>query len=134
MKSNDSRLVEIADINYGIDFAFEKEHNYSKTGYVCEYVPGSVRIFEDFGTTHNHEKLLTNESFKKLIKDTENKTGFKFKECDGGYGAQLDDDRFNFIFNDEIRVIVRFDMGDGRTAVYDIDLDNMKLSEDYRVY
>lgn len=25
-------------------------------------------------------------------------------------------------------------MGDGRTAVYDIDLDNMKLSEDYRVY
>ena len=75
-----------------------------------------------------------NESFKKLINDTENKTGFKFKECGGGYGSQLDEDRFNFIFNDEIRVFVRFDMGDGKTAVYNIDLDNMQLSEDYSVY
>lgn len=55
-------------------------------------------------------------------------------ECDGGYGDQLDDNYFDFIFNDKIYVIVRFDMGDGRTAVYDIDLDNMKLSKEYRVY
>lgn len=134
MKSNDCRLVEIADSNYGIDFTFEKEHKYFKTRYVCEYVPSSVRIFEDFGVTHNHDKLLMDDSFKKLIKDTENKTGFTFKECDGGYGFELDEDRFNFIFNDEIRIIVRFNMGDSKTAVYDVDLNNMELSEDYRVY
>ena len=134
MKSNDSRLVEITDSSYGIDFTFEKEHKYFKTRYVCEYVPDSPRIFEDFAVTHSHDKLLMNESFKKLIKDTENKTGFKFKECGGGYGSQLDEDRFNFIFNDEIRVFVCFDMGDGKTAVYNIDLDNMQLSEDYSVY
>ena len=27
-----------------------------------------------------------------------------------------------------------FDMGDGKAAVYDVDLDKMELSEDYRVY
>ncbi|WP_458455212.1 hypothetical protein [Methanobrevibacter sp.] len=134
MKSNDCRLVEIKDSNYGIDFIFEKEHKYFKTRYICEYVPGSVRVFEDFGVIHNHDKLLMNESFKKLIKDTENKTGFVFKEYDGGYGSQLDDNRFDFIFNDEIHVIARFDMGDGEIAVYDVDLDNMEFSEDYRVY
>lgn len=123
-----------SDSNYGIDFIFEKEHKYFKTKYICEYVPGSVRVFEDFGTTHTHDNLLKNESFKKLIKYTENKTEFTFKECDGGYGSQLDDNGFDFIFNDKIRVTVRFDMGDGKTAVYDIDLDNMDLSEEYRIY
>ena len=27
-----------------------------------------------------------------------------------------------------------FDMGDGKAVVYDVDLDKMELSEDYRVY
>ena len=130
MKSNDCRLVEIRNSNYGIDFIFEKEHKYFKTRYICEYVPGGARVFEDFGVTHNHDKLLADESFKKLIKDTENRTGFKFKKCDGGYGSQLDDNRFNFIFNDRIHVIACFDMGFGETIVYDVDLDNVKLIND----
>lgn len=134
MKSNDSRLVEVRPRNYGFDFIFEKNHEYFKTRYICEYVSGSVRFFEDFTSEHSHDNLLNNESFQKLIKETENKTGFTFMECDGGYGDQLDDNYFDFIFNDKIDVIVRFDMGDGRTAVYDIDLDNMKLSKEYRVY
>jgi len=130
MKSNDCRLIEIKDSNYGIDFIFEKEHKYFKTRYVWEYVPGSARVFEDFGVTHNHDKLLADKSFKKLIKDTEKRTGFKFKECDGGYGSQLDDNRFDFIFNDRIHVIARFDRGFGETVVYDVDLDNMELIND----
>ena len=130
MKSNDSRLIEIKNSNYGIDFIFEKEHKYFKTRYVCEYVPGSVRVFEDFKVTHNHDRLLSDKSFKKLIKDTEKRTGFKFKGCDGGYGSQLDDNRFDFIFNDRIHVIARFDMGFGETVVYDVDLDNMELIND----
>ena len=55
-------------------------------------------------------------------------------ECDGGYGARLDKYRFDFIFTDDIYVIARFDMGNGHTAVYDVDLDNLKLSKDYRKY
>lgn len=135
MKSNDCKLVEIKDSNYEINFIFEKEHKYFKTRYICEYVLGSVRVFEDFGVTHNHDKLLSDKSFKKLIKDTEKRTGFKFKDCDGGYGSQLDDNRFDFIFNDKIHVIARFDMGFGETVVYDVDLDNMELiNEDEDLY
>ena len=57
-----------------------------------------------------------------------------FRECDGGYGARLDKNRFDFIFTDDIYVIARFDMGNGHTAAYDVDLDNLKLSKDYRKY
>lgn len=137
MKSNDCRLVRIEEgINWTTDFIFEKEHKYFKTTYACEYNPNyyGPLIFEEFGTTHNYDKLLADESFKKLIKDTENRTGFLFKECSGGFGYQLDDDGYDFIFNDEISVTAVFDVGDGKTAVYDVDLDNMKLSDDYRMY
>lgn len=137
MKSNNCRLVRIEDgMNWTTNFIFEKEHRYFKTTYTCEYNPNycGPLIFEEFGVTHNHDKLLADESFKKLINDTENRTGFTFKECSGGFGSQLDDDRFDFVFNDKIKVIVRFDTGDGKIAVFDLDLDNMKLSNDYRVY
>ena len=33
-----------------------------------------------------------------------------------------------------IDLTVRFDMGDGKIAVYDLDLDSMKLGEEFRVY
>ena len=137
MKSNDCRLVKIdSRIASDIDFIFEKEHKYFKTTYVCNYIPqySWPRIFEDFISYHNHDKLLADESFKKLIRDTEKKTGFKFRKCSGGFGDQFDDDGYNFVFNDKIYLTVDFDMGDGRLAVFDIDLDNMKLSDDYRVY
>ena len=135
MKSNDSRIVKI-DGGFGpLDFIFEKEHKYFKTIYRCFYIPDAgPRIFEDLEVTHDHEKLLKTDSFKKLIKDTENKTGFTFRNCDGGYGSELDSNRFDFIFNDKIDVIVRFDMGNNQIAVYDIDLNNMQLSKEYRVY
>ena len=137
MKSNDCRLIGIKDgLDWNLDFIFEKEHKYFKTTYACAYNPNyyGPLIFEDFAVTHNYDDLLADESFKKLIRDTENRTGFTFKECAGGFGYQLDDDRFDFIFNDEINVTVCFDMGDGNVAIYDIDLDSMELSEEYRVY
>ena len=134
MKSNDSRLVGIEDTSYGIDFTFEKEHRYFRTEYICEYVAGSARIFEEFAVRNDYSNLLSDESFKRLIQDTEKKTGFTFKECRGGYGSQLDDNGFDFIFNDEIRVKVLFDMGNGRTAAYDIDLDSMEFIGEYSVW
>ncbi len=134
MKSNGCKIVGIESTGHGYDFIFEKEHKYFKTRYICEYVYDTVRIFEDFGIEHDYENLLADESFKKLIRDTEKRTGFTFMECDGGYGSDLDRNGFDFVFNDEIYVIARFDMGDGRTAVYKIDLDNMRLSDEYDVY
>lgn len=137
MKSNDCRLVRIEPgIGSDTDFVFEKETKYLKTTYVCNYMPqySWPRIFEDFYSFHNHDGLLADESFQKLIRDTEFKTGFRFKECCGGFGDQFDDDGYNFIFNDLLYLTVDFVMGDGRLAVYDIDLDRMKLSDEYRVY
>ena len=137
MKSNGSRLVKInRGISGDFDFIFEKENKYIKTTYTCEYlkyrIPG--RIFEDFSTTHNHDRLLEDKSFQKLVMDVEDKTGFRFKECLGGYGYDLDEDHYNFIFTDEIKISVDFEMPDGRIASYGLDLDNMSLSRDYVVY
>ena len=137
IKSNGSRLVEIRRGIYGnFDFVFVKEHRYFKTTYTCEYLKNRAggRVFEDFSSFHNHDRLVEDKAFQKLICDTEEKTGFKFKECSGGYGYDFDEDHYNFIFTDKISVTARFDMPDGRTAVYDIDLDNMKLSDDYMIY
>ena len=133
-ESNGCRLVDVSPSSYGLDFTFEKQHRYFTTRYVCEYVPGSVRFFEDFGSCHYHDRLLEDERFKKLISESEKRTGFKFMECSGGYGAELDENHIDFIFNDEISVFVRFDIGDSRTAVYKLDLNNMKLSDEYDIY
>ena len=39
-----------------------------------------------------------------------------------------------FTFTDEIKITVRFDMGDGRTAAYDLDLKNMKFEKEYMIF
>lgn len=137
MESNDSRLVGIEEIDFmNVDFIFEKEHEYFKTTYRCLFCQENhdFRIFEDFESIHDHTKLLNNETFQKSIKDTEYRTGFKFKECDGGYGERLDDNRFDFVFTDDIYVFARFNMPNGNIAVFDIDLDSLKLSRDYSEY
>ncbi|SDA57718.1 hypothetical protein [Methanobrevibacter millerae] len=135
MKSNDSRIVEISGGFEELYFIFEKEHKYFKTIYRCIYAPyASGRIFDDVEVTHDHEKLHAAESFKKLVKDTEMKTGFTYRNSDGGYDIALDDNRYDFVFTDKIRVYVRFDTGDGGLAVYDLDVDNMKLSDEYDLY
>lgn len=137
MKSNDSRLVSIED-GRGLctDFVFEKTHRYFKTRYVCEYNPSycTTLVFDEFDVCHEYDDLYSDASFISLVKGVEKRNGFAFKECRGGFGYQLDDNGYDFIFNDEIRIGVNFDMGDGRIAVYDLDLDNMKLSDDYRIY
>lgn len=137
MKSNDSRLVSIErGLDLDIDFVFEKEHRYFTTRYECAFNPlyEGPRVFEEFAIKHNYNRLLDDRSFRKIISDRENETGFTFRGCSGGYSAQLDDNHYDFIFNDKIDLTVDFDMGDGRTAVYDIDLDRMQLSEEYRIY
>ena len=106
--------------------------NYSVLTAIEEY--HEMRIFEEFDITHDHTRLLNNKKFQESIRETEKRTGFRFKECGGGYGAELDKNKYDFIFTDEISVFARFDMGNGHTAVFDVDLDNLKLSKDYEIY
>ena len=137
MNSNGCRLAKIEEIDFmNINFVFEKEHEYFTTTYTCLFSQEyhDIRIFEDFEETHDHTRLLQNETFQRAVKETERKTGFRFIEVRGGYGSRLDRNRMDFVFTDEIYIVARFDMGNGHAAVYDIDLDKMKLSEDYRKY
>ena len=137
MESNYSVLTSIEEPDLlSVDFIFEKEHEYFKTTYTCQFNQEyhEMRIFEEFDITHDHTGLLNNKKFQASIRETEKRTGFRFRECDGGYGAELDSTRYDFIFTDEINVFARFDMGNGHTAVFDVDLDNLKLSKDYEIY
>ena len=137
MESNDSRLVKIEEPDLlSVNFIFEKEHEYFKTTYTCIFLQEyhETRIFDDYWDSNDHTKLLQNQSFQKSVKDTERRTGFRFMECRGGYGSRLDENRYDFVFTDDIYVIARFDMGNGHIAVFDVDLDNLKLSDDYREY
>lgn len=137
MRSNYSVLTSIEETDlFNVDFIFEKEHEYFKTTYAGQFNQEyhEMRIFEEFDITHDHTKLLNNKKFQDSIRETEKRTGFRFMECDGGYGAELDKNRYDFIFTDEIYVFARFDMGNGHTAVFDVDLDNLKLSKNYEKY
>lgn len=138
IKSNDSRLEEIRSEFDSIIFTFKKEHRYFYTEYECIFNSGYFRedrVFYDCLMSHNYDMLLKNDSFKRLIRETENKTGFTFRNCGGGYSdPDFDIVSEDFSFNSRYRVFVRFDMGENRIAVYDIDLDEMKLSDDYKVY
>ncbi|WP_407413241.1 hypothetical protein [Methanobrevibacter sp.] len=137
MESNHSVLKSIEEYDLlNVDFIFEKEHEYFKTTYTCQYNQEyhETRIFEDYGITHDHTKLLSEKAFQDSIRETEIRTGFRFRECDGGYESRLDDNRYDFLFTDEIYVFARFDMGNGHTAVFEVDLDNLKLSRDYDIY
>ncbi|WP_405306100.1 hypothetical protein [Methanobrevibacter sp.] len=137
MKSNDCQFVKIQrGLDFGIDFVFEKAHRYFRTTYVCAYNPGYMGplAFEEFDIRHTHDKLLADSRFKKSIRDMEENTGFTFRDCSGGYGAKLDYSSGGFTFNDEIDVNVNFDMGDGRIAVFKIDLENMELSREHLVF
>ena len=135
--SNGSLLVEIRKGMFSdFNFIFKKRHTYFTTTYVCEYIPNQWggRVFEDFTSHHNHERLLDEPDFQKQIKGIEEKTGYKFDECVGGYGDDFDEDHYNFIFTDKISVSARFKTPDGRDALYDIDLDNMKIIDECRIY
>lgn len=137
MKSNDCQFVKIQrGWDFGIDFVFEKDHRYFRTTYVCAYNPQYMgpRVFEEFEITHNYDKLLADSRFIRSVRNIEKNIGFTFRDCSGGYGAQLDCGSVGFTFNDKIDLKVNFDMGDGRIAVFKIDLENMELSKEHLVF
>ena len=133
MKSNGCVLVEIRDMGYlNRDFIFEKEHRYFTTTYECrfDFEYRGMRTFTEVEVKHNYDRLFAEESFQKEVKNIENKTGFKFRECVGGFN-DLRTFQVDLLYSDDITFTVRFDVGDGRIALYKIDFDTMKLCEYY---
>lgn len=138
IKSNDCMLSEISKNLDAILFTFKKEHRYFYTEYECVFIKDffrTDRVFYDYTIRSNYEKLLRNDSFKKLIKEKENQTGFTFDSCAGGYeNPDFDIVTEDFTFNSKYKIYIRFKTQDNKLAVYDIDLDSMKLSDECTIY
>ena len=76
-----------------------------------------------------HEGLLENLRFKRLIEDV----GHEFDGCQGGYETHLENSFSDITLTGEIKVKVYFNVGKNR-RVYELDLDEMRLSSDYDEY
>ena len=124
--------------DYGFDvyyFHFIQENEYVKTTHVMTYrqdeyaVYNPYQTFYDSYSEHNHDKLITNPRFKKLIEST----GLEFDGCGGGYESHLENFGEDVTLTGEINLRVRFKVG-GKIRVYDLNLEEMALSEDYSEY
>ena len=117
--------------DYGVhDFIFTRENEYIKTTDRFEYFTELEldRLFADCYTTHNYDNLINNPRFQDLIKST----GLEFMGCSGGYQVEIK--YFSeFIMVDELNLGVNFRVGSKRRH-YKLDLDRMKLSEEYFEY
>ena len=88
------------------------------------------RVFWDCYTSHNHDGLLSNPRFRQLVNDTP----YEFEDVVGGYESRYNgaDDVFELL--DEINVRVAFKVDSRTKRSYKLDLDTMKLSDDYFEY
>ena len=90
-----------------------------------------LKVFYDCECYSNHERLLQNSSFKSMIKKTEQKTGYTFIDCVGGYESLNYNTRSEELkFTNRLDLKARFRTDDGRTALYDVDLDRMELGDE----
>ena len=115
-------------------FHFIQENEYVKTTHVMTFVQDEnysspERIFYEEYSKHNHDKLLENPRFKKLIEST----GFEFSGCGGGYEACLTNPVGDVELTGEINMRVYFYVNN-KQRQYKLDLDNMRLSTEYNEY
>ena len=132
LASRDCNSLEVINHDNYRDytFVFTRENEYIKTvdefDYDAKYV-NLTRVFRECYQSHYHDKLKSNPKFRKMIE----KTGLEFLGCHGGYVTDYNtaDDRFKM--TGEISVTVSFRAG-SKKRIYDLDLDRMELSRDYR--
>ena len=115
-------------------FHFIQENEYIKSTHVMIFIRdpnyySPYHAFHDFYSRHNHDKLLLNPRFKRLIEDV----GHEFDGCQGGYETHLANSFSDITLTGRIRVKVYFNVGRNR-RVYELDLDEMRLSSDYDEY
>lgn len=94
-----------------------------------EYTHTPYKTFYEIYSKHNHDKLIANPRFKKLIESVE----LEFIGCSGGYECDLERFSADVILTGEIRIRVLFKAGN-KTRAYNLDLNEMKLCPDYREY
>ena len=123
--------------DYGFEvyyFHFIQENEYVKTTHVMTYRQDEFsyynpyKTFHDSYSEHNHDKLIANHRFKKLIEST----GFEFEGCGGGYETHLES-VYDVTLTGEIRIWVSFKVGN-KIRVYNLKLEEMKLCPDYYEY
>lgn len=113
-------------------FKFTRENEYVKTTDEFLYYPifGDLkRVFKDYYTSHNHDRLIANPRFQSLIRAT----GLEFIKCDGGYVTEYSIAHDEITMKDEIDIGVWFKAG-SKKRNYKLDLDRMELSRDYFEY
>ena len=115
------------------EFIITRENRYFRTDdkfiYLDEY-DNPRRVFEDAETYHHYENLLNDDEFKNLIR----KTGLEFERCSGGYRSTYHMYKDKFELLDGYDLWVHFILDETHSAVYELDLENMALSDDYGVY
>lgn len=123
--------------DYGFEvyyFHFIQENEYVKTTHVMTYRQDEFSDYDPYKTfyesysEHNHEKLIANPNFKKLIEST----GFEFEGCGGGYETHLES-VYDVTLTGEIRIRVSFKVGN-KIRVYNLNLKEMRLCPDYYEY
>lgn len=132
LNARDCVSLNVEDGFDGCIFTFTRENEYIRTVDEFEYYPSmsnDKRVFHECYTTHNYDNLLKSPRFQDMIE----KTGFEFIGCNGGYVTDYSMADDEFTFKDEIEVKVLFKVG-SRERSYVLDLEKMKLSEDYFEY
>lgn len=112
-------------------FTFTRENEYVKTTDEFEYdlnYMNPTSVFRECYPNHDYTRIIENPEFQKLIKSV----GLEFIGCRGGYKTEYTVCPDEFQLKDEIEIYVRFKLGSGKVRVYDLDLDRIKLSEDYK--
>jgi hypothetical protein len=132
LASRDCNSLEVLthDNIYEYTFIFTRENEYVRTVDEFEYnakYENFTRVFWECYQSHYHDKLKANPEFRKMIE----KTGLEFLDCRGGYVTDYTSVSDEFRMTGEIRVTVSFRAG-SKKRIYDLDLDRMELSRDYR--
>ena len=135
MEENGAILEEIRDEDSDVlIIVYKKQHKYFDTFYEYLFDPELARpdrVFYDCECHSNHERLLQNPSFKSMIRKTEQKTGYTFIDCVGGYESLNYNLRTEELkFTNQLDLRVRFKVDEERTAVFGIDLDSMELRDE----
>ena len=133
LSSKDCTGLVAEDDFTSASFTIIRENDYIQTRHEFLFSQNLFRVkrvFWDCYTSHNHDGLLSNPRFRQLVNDTP----YEFEDVVGGYESRYNgaDDVFELL--DEINVRVAFKVDSRTKRSYKLDLDTMKLSDDYFEY
>ena len=133
LNAKDCNSLRMIEGNGDYLFVFERKNEFVETRDEFIYVPdygNDSRVFFGCETHHFHTKLIENPKFKEIIR----KTGFEFRGCRGGYATDYDFRSDEYMLKDEIDILVYFRIDEKRYRYYHLDLERMRLKDDYHDY